>query len=95
MTARIMVQVTVDEGKEEEFERTFRAIAPEIDKAPRLIQHQVIRSLDDPHAYIMLSEWEAVSDFEVWEQTTGHRQLVQPLTTMWHGASIRKYEVVL
>ena len=95
MTARIMVQVTVDEGKEEEFERTFRGIAPEIEKAPRLIQHQVIRAMDDPHSYIMLSEWESAEDFDTWEKTQGHRDLVRPLTLMWHGARIKKYEVVL
>lgn len=95
MSARIMVQVMVDEGKEEEFERTFRGIAPEIDKAPGLIQHQVIRSLDEDHAYIMLSEWDTVDAFDTWEKTQGHRDLVRPLTTMWHGARIKKYDVVL
>jgi heme-degrading monooxygenase HmoA len=90
-----MVQVTIHEGVEEEFERTFRAIAPEIDTAPGLIQHQVVRSLDDPLKYIMLSEWETVENFDTWEKTTGHRQLVAPLTKMWYGAQIRKFHVVL
>ena len=90
-----MVQVTVDEGMEEDFERTFRQIAPEIDKTPRLIQHQVIRAIDDPHSYIMLSEWETVDAFDEWEVTPEHRNLVKPLTAMWHGARIKKYEVVL
>lgn len=95
MTARVMIQVTVNSGMEEEFERTFRAIAPEIDKSHHLIQHQVIRSLDEPQRFIMLSEWESVDDFDTWERSQGHRDLVRPLTTMWHGAQIKKYEVVL
>lgn len=95
MTARIMVQVTVDEGREEEFERTFRQIAPEINTAPGLIQHQVIRAVDDPHRYIMLSEWVSVDAFDTWEKTQGHRELVRPLAAMWHGTQIKKFEVVL
>jgi heme-degrading monooxygenase HmoA len=90
-----MVQVSVDQDVQEEFERTFRAIAPEIDKSPGLIQHQVIRASDDPSRYIMLSEWESVDAFDSWEVTTGHRELVKPLAAMWHGAQIKKYEVVL
>jgi heme oxygenase (mycobilin-producing) len=95
MTARIMVQVTVNDGAQEEFERTFREIAPEIDTAPGLIQHQVIRSREDPSRYIMLSEWENVDAFDSWEVTKGHRDLVRPLTLLWSDARIKKFEVVL
>lgn len=95
MSARIMIQVTVNDGEEEQFERTFREIAPEVNTAPGLIQHQVIRSLDEHNRYIMLSEWETADAFDTWEKTREHRDLVRPLTQLWHGMQLRRYEVVL
>jgi heme-degrading monooxygenase HmoA len=44
-----------------------------------LVGSELIRSLDDPASYVVVSEWESMDAFMTWEQGPDHRDATAPL----------------
>lgn len=44
-----------------------------------LVGSELIRSLDDPASYVVVSEWESMDAFRTWEHGPAHRASTTPL----------------
>lgn len=58
------------------YERIRYAVA---DGVPGHLVDQVCQAADDPEQWLITSEWERLADFEAWERSPDHRDLVAPL----------------
>src|SRR5438045_129137 len=94
---RATLSMTVKAGREEEFERAWRAIAAQrrlIPGNPGHIQDELLRADGEPGSYILLSEWESKGAFLAWEDAPIHMQTTTPMRPFWAGRVERKiYEV--
>jgi heme-degrading monooxygenase HmoA len=45
----------------------------------------LLRSDDDPGAYVLLSEWESRAAFLAWEDALVHREATTPMRPFWRG----------
>ena len=67
----------VAQGKEEEFERTWRERESHLSGVPGFVQFSLLRG-DNEGEYISHSTWESRDDFTAWTQSeafvAGHRQ---------------------
>jgi heme oxygenase (mycobilin-producing) len=81
-------------GREDDFLAAYEAIRHEVaDGVEGHIVDQVCRSLDDPLAWLITSEWQSIDAFTAWEQTEEHRELVKPMRDCWDEARSYKYVV--
>ncbi|NIS67603.1 MAG: antibiotic biosynthesis monooxygenase [Proteobacteria bacterium] len=85
MAIRVIIERKVKEGRQSEMIsilRELRALA-----LPRrgYISGETLRSKDDPSAYIVISTWESVEDWEAWrnhpERNEVSKRLEQVLVT--------------
>ncbi len=57
-----ILNVTI--GKENEFEKAFSEAQQYIKKMPGYVSHQLKRSADSPHRYLLMVHWETLEDHQ-------------------------------
>jgi heme-degrading monooxygenase HmoA len=91
-----MVFATIKEGEGEAFEAAFAEVTRKVKGTPGHISDELLRSDDDPNAYILLSEWESKEAFLAWEDAPIHMNTTTPMRPYWAGRVERKiYEVAV
>jgi heme-degrading monooxygenase HmoA len=94
MKGRIVFQLHVKPGREQDFLDAYDAIRHEVALGvDGHIVDQVCQSIDDPSSWLITSEWESVDQFLAWERTEEHRELVKPMRDCWDEANSFKYVV--
>ncbi|CAM5394442.1 ABM domain-containing protein OS=Streptomyces fumanus OX=67302 GN=GCM10018772_33960 PE=4 SV=1 [Streptomyces fumanus] len=81
---RVLLRAEIAEGKEKEFEDTWREIGEVITGQPANLGQWLMRSHDEPGVYYIISDWtdeERFRAFERSEQHVGHRSRLQPFRT--------------
>jgi heme-degrading monooxygenase HmoA len=90
-----MFRVQVPDAMVARFEESWKHRAGQVDKMPGFRGLEVLRSGDEPGAYIVLSRWDTKADFERWasspEFTAGHARTPQ---TGAQGGGVTFYEVL-
>jgi heme-degrading monooxygenase HmoA len=77
--ARIVFLVRVPAERTDEFLRAYQDIRFEVARTAGHRVDQLCRSTTDPEQWLITSEWRSLADFEVWERSDAHRELVAPL----------------
>ena len=96
MPARVMVFARVDTDDRPKFEEAFAAVSRTVRGTPGHIADELLRSEDDPGAYILLSEWESREAFLAWEDAPVHREATTPMRPFWQGRVERRiYETAV
>jgi heme-degrading monooxygenase HmoA len=90
MPARVMVFARVDTDDRPAFEEAFAAVSRTVRGTPGHITDELLRSEDDPGAYILLSEWESREAFLAWEDAPVHREATTPMRPFWQGRVERR-----
>ncbi|WTO10283.1 antibiotic biosynthesis monooxygenase [Micromonospora sp. NBC_00617] len=54
---------------------------------------QVCRSSTDPEQWLITSEWASLADFESWERTEEHRDLVRPMRECFTDARSLRFHI--
>jgi heme-degrading monooxygenase HmoA len=94
MKGRIVFQLHLKPGREQDFLDAYDAIRHEVAQGvPGHIVDQVCQLLDDPQGWLITSEWEDIDSFIEWERTEEHRELVKPMRDCWDEARSYKYVV--
>lgn len=60
-------------------ERAYHDISRELAGTPGLRGNELLRSVDDPHDFAVVSEWDNLMAFRSWEEGAGHRGTTAPL----------------
>lgn len=64
----VMNRITVAEGREADFEKTFMERDRAVDQMPGFIDLQVLRPTEG-RTYIVLTRWKSRQDFDKWTQS--------------------------
>jgi aromatase len=81
---RVLLRAEIAEGKEKEFEETWREIGEVITGQPANLGQWLMRSHDEPGVYYIISDWtdeERFRAFERSEEHVGHRSKLRPFRT--------------
>ena len=96
MAIRVLLHCTINEGVDPAvFERTFEQISHTIFASnPGIIKDELIRSADDPKAYILLRDWASKEALEKWRHSAVHVEQMRPLSELWKRGKAYIYETV-
>ena len=89
--ARAFVLIDLDPAEGERFEAAFAEVAAQVGKMPGMTANLLLRSVETPGAYIVVSEWESREAFLAWEEEPSHREVTKPLQAFWSGAGTRRH----
>ena len=64
----VMNRITVAEGREADFEKTFTERDRAVDLMPGFVEMQVLRPTEG-RTYIVLTRWKSREDFESWTRS--------------------------
>ena len=94
MKGRVVFQLHLKPGREQDFLEAYDAIRLEVAQGVEgHIVDQVCQAIDDPSSWLITSEWEDIEQFLAWERTEEHRDLVKPMRDCWDEARSHKYVV--
>ncbi|KAB1142368.1 hypothetical protein F7R91_29425 [Streptomyces luteolifulvus] len=81
---RVLLRAEIAEGREKEFEETWRAVGGVITREPANLGQWLMRSNDEPGVYYIISDWTDEKRFREFERSDahiGHRGRFQPFRT--------------
>jgi heme-degrading monooxygenase HmoA len=64
----VMNRIPVSEGREQDFEKTFRARDRAVDQMPGFIDMQVLRP-SEGRTYVVLTRWKSRDAFQKWTES--------------------------
>jgi heme oxygenase (mycobilin-producing) len=95
-SVRVLLYVADPKGAPGSVEAAYHAVSQELDGTPGLAGNTLLRSLDDPMAFAVLSEWTDINAFRTWEEGSRHRDTtasLRPLQDPNGSGVFRIYEV--
>jgi heme-degrading monooxygenase HmoA len=75
MAIRIIIDRKVKKGKESDFSKLLRELRSKAIPSKGYISGETLRSLDDPHNYIVISTWQSVDEWKKWEKDPGRKKI--------------------
>ncbi|MFC4533226.1 antibiotic biosynthesis monooxygenase family protein [Sphaerisporangium dianthi] len=57
----------------------YHRISEELSGTPGLLGNELMHSVLDPGAFVVMSEWESLAAFRAWEEGAAHRPTTAPL----------------
>ena len=92
--ARIVFLVRVAEDRTADFLNAYEAVRHLVaGGVPGHLVDQVCRSAADPEQWLITSEWETLADFEAWERSPEHRELVRPMRECFSDARSLRFVI--
>jgi heme-degrading monooxygenase HmoA len=79
MRRRVRVLVWLRTADHQDVTETYQRTSQGLAGTAGLVGSELIRSLDDPASYVVVSEWESMDAFSTWEQGPAHREATTPL----------------
>lgn len=71
------LKLPVPEGQEESFRQDIDRLLPLAKQQPGFIWAEVVRPIDGPPAYVILSEWETLDQLRAWEHHPQHEPVMR------------------
>ncbi|EFE76299.1 antibiotic biosynthesis monooxygenase [Streptomyces filamentosus] len=92
--ARVVFLIRVPEDRQRDFLDAYEKIRFLVaGGVPGHIRDQVCQSATDPEQWLITSEWRAITDFEVWEKSQDHRDLVKPMRDCFTEARSLRFHI--
>ena len=94
MRARVVFLIEVPSERADEFLRAYEAVRYEVaEGVPGHLVDQVCRSTTNPDSWLITSEWSSIEQFEAWEASPGHRELIKPMRACMTQAKSLRFAV--
>ncbi|WP_020673782.1 antibiotic biosynthesis monooxygenase family protein [Amycolatopsis nigrescens] len=74
-------------------EAAYHEVSKELAGVPGLLGNELLRSVQDPNGFVVLSSWESMAAFQEWEQGADHRRTTTPLRPFRDTSSGRPFGV--
>jgi heme-degrading monooxygenase HmoA len=84
----------VKDGRGQDFERAWRAIADEVRKVPGNLRQALERDPDDPDSFVVTSDWSSREAFGRFERSPEQDELTAPLRELRASARMTVHELV-
>jgi heme-degrading monooxygenase HmoA len=91
---RVMLRLSIIEGKEKEFEETWYGIGSVVTDHPANLGQWLLRSYDEPRTYYIMSDWESEPLFREFERSERHLEHRVKLHPFRDGGSMATMSVV-
>jgi heme-degrading monooxygenase HmoA len=92
--ARVVFLVRVPAARTADFLRAYESVRHLVaEGVPGHLVDQVCRSATDPEQWLITSEWARLADFEEWERSPAHRDLVRPMRECFTDARSLRFVV--
>lgn len=95
MPVRATLQMKVKDGRGEEFERAWRAIAEEVRRAPGNLRQTLSRDPQDPDSFVVTSDWSSRERFSEFERSPEQDDLTAPLRELRASATMTVHDLVV
>lgn len=93
MSVRMIVDVRVKPGSQEELTRAYAALRERAERQQGLIDHQLCEAAEDPERWLVISEWESLETSEEWDRSEDHARLLAPMRACFAQASRAGFQV--
>jgi heme-degrading monooxygenase HmoA len=93
LRARVLFMVRVAADRTTDFLRAYEMVRHEVSAVPGHLVDQICRSAADPEQWLVTSEWSTLADFEAWERSPGHQELVRPMRECFTDARSLRFLV--
>jgi heme oxygenase (mycobilin-producing) len=90
---RVMLYVADPEHAPGSVESAYQAVSHALDGTPGLLGNSLLRSVEDPRSFVVVSEWADLRAFREWEGGNGHRDTTSPLRPLQTPAASRVFGV--
>jgi heme-degrading monooxygenase HmoA len=91
--ARVMLFVQAPAEEQAAVEEAYHRVSDSLRGTPGLLHNELLHSSSQPSSYVVLSEWESMESFKVWEHGPVHRgSTPDPLRRYTTGVAF--YEVL-
>ncbi len=94
---RVVLYVADPDDGPGSVEAAYHKVSRALAGTPGLTGNHLLRSVADPRAFAVLSEWTDLRAFSAWEEGTTHRQstaVLRPLQDPSRGQAFCVYEIV-
>lgn len=91
---RATLYMKVKDGRGNDFEREWRAIAEEVRKAPGNIRQALMRDPEDSDSFVVTSDWRSREEFGAFERSPEQDDLTAPLRELRESARMTVQELV-
>ena len=92
--ARVVFLVRVPVPRTEQFLAAYEEVRHLVaGGVPGHLVDQVCRSSTDPEQWLITSEWASLADFEEWERSPEHRELVRPMRECFTDARSLRFHI--
>jgi heme-degrading monooxygenase HmoA len=78
-TVLVLLYVADPEGTHGSVEAAYHAVSRALRGTPGLAGNVLLRSVDDPRAFVIVSRWTDINAFRTWEKDAAHRATTAPL----------------
>jgi heme-degrading monooxygenase HmoA len=68
MAVRVIIDRKVKKGRESDFSKLLRELRSKAIPSKGYISGETLRSLADPHNYIVITTWQSVDEWKRWEK---------------------------
>jgi heme-degrading monooxygenase HmoA len=75
MAVRIIIDRKVKKGKESDFAKLLRELRSKAIPSKGYISGETLRSQDDLHNYIVITTWQSVDDWKIWESNPDRKKI--------------------
>ncbi len=82
MTIRVLIERQVDPGQEAKLQQIMTQSRVSATKASGYISGETLRALDSPGTFIVLSNWNTVDDWKLWEKSPERAKIQQQLAPL-------------
>jgi heme-degrading monooxygenase HmoA len=76
---RVLLYLAAPPADPADVEAAYHTISKNLAGTPGLAGNELMRSVQRPTSYLVMSEWDDREAFYAWEQSTGHRETTAPL----------------
>ncbi|MGI5196254.1 antibiotic biosynthesis monooxygenase family protein [Streptomyces sp. CA-288835] len=92
--ARVVFLIRVPAERRQEFLDAYDKIRFLVATGvPGHVKDQVCQSATDPEQWLITSEWRDIADFETWERSPEHRDLVKPMRDCFTEARSLRFHI--
>ena len=75
MAVRIIIDRKVKKGKEADLAKLLRELRSKAIPSRGYISGETLRSMDDPHNYIVITTWQNIDDWKTWEKNPERKKI--------------------
>lgn len=93
MAVRLVVTMTSQRGKGDEFAKAFSANLPSAQKEPGCEQYAFFRSLEDPDTFVLLERWKDQAALDTHAALSRSRPPSSTASLRGGPATMERYEV--